>query len=171
MSGGSAGALSEMVSQKMLGRKTGKGFFLYDPPGTKSSKKASAERPINPEAVALLSRHRVAPAGGSAQLSEEVMQQRMLLRFVKECIHCAEDDILAPGSRDSNPKAAYATGDIGAVFGIGFPPFLGGPFRYCDLTGLRKVSEDMQRYADTVGPQFAPPQLLLDMAKAGKTFH
>ena len=51
------------------------------------------------------------------------------------------------------------------------PPLQGGPFRYCDLVGPKKVAEDMQRYADALGEHFAPPQLLLDVAKSGKTFH
>jgi enoyl-CoA hydratase/long-chain 3-hydroxyacyl-CoA dehydrogenase len=112
-----------------------------------------------------------APGGGGGGVSAAEMQQRMLLRFIKECILCAQDDILAPGSMATNPKAAYATGDIGAVFGIGFPPFLGGPFRYCDLKGAQHVADDMRRFADKLGPHFDPPQLLLDVAKAGATFH
>ena len=127
---------------------------------------------MNPEAVAILERARNSSSSGGGLLSSTVdMQQRMLLRFIKECILCAQDDILAPGSFATNPKAAYATGDIGAVFGVGFPPFLGGPFRYCDIMGAQKVVDDMQRYADALGPHFAPPQLLLDVAKAGGKFH
>jgi 3-hydroxyacyl-CoA dehydrogenase/enoyl-CoA hydratase/3-hydroxybutyryl-CoA epimerase len=89
------------------------------------------------------------------------MQERMVMRFVKECILCLQDGILRNA----------ADGDIGAVFGIGFPPFLGGPFRYVDTLGPAKVADTMSRYADKVGPWFAPPQLLLDVAKAGKKFH
>lgn len=47
----------------------------------------------------------------------------------------------------------------------------GGPFRYCDIVGPAKVADAMKKYADTLGEQFAPPQLLLDMAKSGKLFH
>ncbi len=76
--------------------------------------------------------------------------------------------MLAPGH---GPEAAYATGDIGAVFGIGFPPFLGGPFRYCDTLGVQKVADAMARLAAKHGPQFAPPELLLRLAREGKSFH
>jgi enoyl-CoA hydratase/long-chain 3-hydroxyacyl-CoA dehydrogenase len=171
MTGGPPEALTEMVARKMLGRKAGKGFYVYEPPGAKKAKKAAdAPRALNPEAVELLARFRV-PGAPAAALGAAAWQHRMLLRFVKECILCAEDDILAPGARDTNPRVAYATGDVGAIFGLGFPPFLGGPFRWCDIQGLQKVADDMQRLADTVGPHFAPPRLLLDLAKAGKTFH
>lgn len=167
MTGGSPEAMAEMLSSKMLGRKTGRGFYLYEPKSPKS-KDSGGPRPINPDAIEILKRYRSATP---ANLSDEDLQQRMLLRFIKECILCAEDDILAPGSRDANPKVAYATGDVGAVYGIGFPPFLGGPFRYCDIVGLSKVADSMQRLADTVGPHFSPPKLLLDLARQGKTFH
>ena len=61
--------------------------------------------------------------------------------------------------------------DVGAIFGLGFPPFLGGPFRYADSYGASKLCDDMSRYASRLGPQFDPPQILLDNAKAGKTFY
>jgi len=131
MDGGAPGALEELLAAKQLGRKSGAGFFLY-PAEAKGARPGKGPRAVNPVATAILAKHRAAAAGsagagagaGAAGVSVQDMQQRMLLRFVKECILCAQDDILAPGSRESNPKLAYATGDIGAVFGIGFPPFL-----------------------------------------------
>ena len=122
MSGGSPAALEALVAGKHLGRKTGGGFFLYPKDGAKEVK--GAPKAVNPAAMAILNAHRGSGAPPSPPISTTDIQQRMLLRFIKECIHCAEDDILAPGSMATNPKNAYATGDIGAVFGIGFPPFL-----------------------------------------------
>ena len=69
------------------------------------------------------------------------------------------------------PLPCYPCVDIGAIFGLGFPPFLGGPFRYADTYGAQKLSDDMSRYAARLGPQFDPPQVLLDHAKAGKKFY
>lgn len=62
-------------------------------------------------------------------------------------------------------------GDIGAVFGIGFPPFLGGPFRLLDHYGAQRFVDRMLKYRDAKGEQFQPPQLLLDYAKGNKKFH
>ena len=62
-------------------------------------------------------------------------------------------------------------GDVGAVFGLGFPPFYGGPFRYIDRFGADKVVSDMKGLADRYGQRFAPAELLLEHAKSGKKFH
>lgn len=61
-------------------------------------------------------------------------------------------------------------GDIGAVFGIGFPPFLGGPFRYMDTPGAGEVAAILQRLAAQYGLRFTPCDTLLHMAEQGATF-
>ena len=61
--------------------------------------------------------------------------------------------------------------DIGAVFGIGFPPFRGGPFRLVDAMGAQKFVDLMSKYRDELGAQFQPAPILLDYAKANKKFH
>lgn len=93
--------------------------------------------------------------------SAEEIQQRLVYRFINEAAFCLQDGIIR----------APADGDIGAVFGIGFPPFLGGPFRMLDSTGTSKIVDQMLRYRDAKGPQFEPAQILKDYAASGKKFH
>jgi enoyl-CoA hydratase/long-chain 3-hydroxyacyl-CoA dehydrogenase len=81
--------------------------------------------------------------------------------LVNEAAKCLEDDII------ENPVA----GDIGLVFGIGFAPFKGGPFRYLDAVGVSSYVDRMNGFADTLGEQFEPCQLLKDYATSGKKFH
>jgi len=84
-----------------------------------------------------------------------------LNRFVNEAAKCLEDEII------ENP----VVGDIGLVFGTGFAPFRGGPFRYLDQVGVRKYVDLMNGFADKYGPQFEPCQLLKDYAATDKKFH
>lgn len=54
---------------------------------------------------------------------------------------------------------------MGAVFGLGFPPFLGGPFRYVDLTGADRVVKELNELSELYGLAFKPCALLQDYAR------
>lgn len=156
MSGGHTEVMHAMLEKGMLGRKAGKGFYLYPAKAKKGAKKE-----INPEAVSLIRETRTRLGAKDTNVSVEDMQLRTINRFINEAAYCLQDGVIR----------APADGDIGAVFGIGFPPFLGGPFRMLDIQGTQKFVDRMFRYRDALGPQFEPCPLLVDYAKAGKKFH
>ncbi|KAL4105072.1 hypothetical protein QTP88_020347 [Uroleucon formosanum] len=143
-SGGDLNVLKSMVDSGFLGRKSGKGYFVYKA-GTKN-------RPENTEAISLLESFKLQPLG---EQSVENQQLRMVSRFVNEAVLCLEESIL------NSPTE----GDIGAVFGLGFPPFSGGPFRWVDWYGADKLVLKMQTFQNDYGLPFKPCQLLLDHAK------
>lgn len=143
--------LKEMVASGFLGRKSGKGCFVYTP-GVK-------DREVNSEAENIMKKYSVTPP---KQCTKEEQQMRLVTRFVNEAILCLQEGILA------NPLE----GDIGAVFGLGFPPYLGGPFRYTDTVGADKILQWMEQFQALYGPQFTPCQLLKDHAtNSSKKFH
>ncbi|KAI9911685.1 hypothetical protein PsorP6_009817 [Peronosclerospora sorghi] len=80
------------------------------------------------------------------KLSDEDTVSRLISRFVNEAVLCVQDDIIASPTE----------GDIGAVLGISFPPFIGRLFRYVDKIGSTQFTEMMQRYADKYCEQFTP---------------
>jgi 3-hydroxyacyl-CoA dehydrogenase/enoyl-CoA hydratase/3-hydroxybutyryl-CoA epimerase len=61
-------------------------------------------------------------------------------------------------------------GDIGAVFGLGFPPFRGGPFFWVDQVGAGKVVADLERLAERFGQRFEPASILRERAADGSRF-
>jgi 3-hydroxyacyl-CoA dehydrogenase/enoyl-CoA hydratase/3-hydroxybutyryl-CoA epimerase len=80
--------------------------------------------------------------------------------FVNEAARCLDEGILR----------SAAEGDLGAVLGLGFPPFLGGPFRYADdyanVTGA-SLADRLRAYANVAGPRYAPA----DSIASGRPFH
>mmetsp|Transcript_33342 Transcript_33342/g.79735 ORF Transcript_33342/g.79735 Transcript_33342/m.79735 type:complete len:827 (+) Transcript_33342:159-2639(+) len=149
MTGGDISLMSTMVDKGWLGKKSGKGFYTYS--GKKGKK-------IGPEMRAFLTEF---TGGATSDLAETDIQDRITARLVNEAAKCLEDGIIA------DPVA----GDIGLVFGIGFAPFRGGPFRYLDTVGVTSFVDRMNGFADAHGGQFEPCQLLKDYAASGKRFH
>lgn len=94
-------------------------------------------------------------------ISLDEITERIILVMINESLFCLQDGII----RD--PKA----GDIGAVLGMGFPPFRGGPFRYVDETGAKQLWDRLQYRHNLHGVRFKPAELLSEYVKKKKTFH
>ena len=147
MEGGDVSLMEKMVAKGWLGKKSGKGFYTYN----------KKKKTINPEAKSFVKDFVEQDLG----LKETEMQDRLVCRFVNEAAKCLEDEIIE----------SPVVGDIGLVFGTGFAPFRGGPFRYLDQVGVGNYVDMMNGFADKYGPQFAPCQLLQDYAASDKKFH
>ena len=147
MEGGDISLMKDMIGKGWLGKKSGQGFYTYN----------KKNKTISPEVKAYVKDFVKQDLG----LKEQEMQDRIIGRFVNEAAKCLEDEII------ENPLV----GDIGLVFGTGFAPFRGGPFRHLDQIGVSNFVDTMNGFADKYGPQFEPCQLLKDYAAANKKFH
>ena len=81
--------------------------------------------------------------------------------MVNEAVTCLEEGII------SSPR----DGDLGAILGLGFPPFRGGPFRYVDGVGAGAIVKIMEGLAAKYGKRFTPAAMLREMASKGKKFY
>ncbi|XP_027855695.1 hydroxyacyl-CoA dehydrogenase trifunctional multienzyme complex subunit alpha b isoform X2 [Xiphophorus couchianus] len=150
--GGNVEVLRTMVDMGFKGRKSGKGCYIYQP-GRKG-------KDVNPDVGDILEKFKITP--NPAVSSDSDVQYRLVSRFVNEAVLCLQEGIL------NSPLE----GDIGAVFGLGFPPCLGGPFRFVDTFGADKLVDKMRRFEEVYGNQFTPCQLLLDHANdSSRKFH
>jgi len=145
-------AMRRVVSAGRLGRKGRSGFYKYDASGKKGDVDSSVYQVIGATARANAGQHVAIPA--------EEMVRRCVLAMVNEAARCLQEGILR-NVRD---------GDVGAVFGIGFPPFRGGPFRYVDTVGVASIVRQLQELNTRHPPRFEAAELLVEMATAGKTF-
>jgi len=139
-------AMRRVVGAGRTGRKGRNGFYRYDDAGQKGRVDESVYELIGGE------RREV--------LAEEIVE-RCVLAMVNEAVLCLGDGVLR-SPRD---------GDIGAVFGIGFPPFRGGPFRYVDSETAEKIVERLEELNARFPSRFAPAPLLLDMAAGRRSFY
>jgi 3-hydroxyacyl-CoA dehydrogenase/enoyl-CoA hydratase/3-hydroxybutyryl-CoA epimerase len=141
-------SIEKMLAAGRLGRKSKKGFYLYDAAGKKGG--------VDESVYALL------PAGTRrVELSADEMKHRCPLAMVNEAARCLEENIIR-SPRD---------GDIAAVFGIGFPPFRGGPFRCIDFVGVAEVVRQLEAMNVKHPGRFVPSALLVSMARDGKRFY
>ena len=62
-------------------------------------------------------------------------------------------------------------GDIGAIFGFGYPPFRGGPLRYIDDLGAAKVVSVLRQLEGQYGARFNPAPTLVELAERGGRFY
>ncbi|ARC91648.1 fatty acid oxidation complex subunit alpha FadJ [Vibrio coralliilyticus] len=134
-----------LLNDNRKGRKTGKGFYTY------KGKKKEVDKSV----------YKLLSLSPESKMAEKDIAMRCVLPMLNEAVRCLDEGIIR-SPRD---------GDIGAIFGIGFPPFLGGPFRYMDQIGVKKLVEMMNEHAQKYGDRFAPCDGLLTRAGLEKSFY
>ena len=148
--------MARLVADDRKGRKNKRGFYLY---GDESRKKGRGKR-VDESVYAVLGLP-VPDAKKKPAILREEIQMRCSLQLVNEAMHCLGEGILR----------SVRDGDIGAIFGLGFPPFRGGPFRYTDAVGPALVLKRIQDYEQRFGKRWTPAPALVKMAGSGKRFY
>lgn len=144
-------AFNKLIADKRLGKKVQKGFYLYkDKNGKKVTKKLVDESVYSLLNITI-----------KDQKTNYELVQRCVFMMLNEAARCLDEGIIR-NARD---------GDIGAIFGIGFPPFLGGPFHYMDALGAETLVSKLNLWSTEHGERFKPCQALVTMAETGKKFY
>ena len=139
--------LAGMMKDGLLGRKSGRGFYLHD----KKSKGTDVNAAID----------KYQAGTSAAAYTREELRNRMVFLMVNEAARCLEEGIVAEA----------ADVDFGMVMGTGFAPFRGGPLRYADVVGLPQMVEEMYKLANKGEQQFAPCKLMEAMAPRQQKFY
>ena len=143
----SAPGFDKVLADDRKGKKNKRGFYNYH------GKKPGRE--VDESIYTLLG---ISPV---SKLSAEQIAERCVLLMLNEAAMCLDEGLIR------NPR----DGDIGAIFGIGFPPFLGGPFRYMDSLGISHVVGRLEHYQSLLGDKFRPATSLKNMAAKGLSFY
>src|SRR5262249_18581662 len=149
---------------KMLGRKTGAGFYKYE------VKTQTANEPLVQWRQASVvaggadpggnqSTAATRPASPSAATAEE-LTNRVIFLMGNEAARCVEEKVV------DSPEDA----DYGMILGTGFAPFRGGPLRFAEHFGLKKVVDELERLAQTED-KFSPCEILRKHARDGTKFY
>jgi 3-hydroxyacyl-CoA dehydrogenase/enoyl-CoA hydratase/3-hydroxybutyryl-CoA epimerase len=137
-------AMARVIADGRLGRKSKKGFYRYDDRGKRLG--------VDDSVYAFL-----APGTARRIMPATEIQERLTLAMINEAVRCLEEGVIRQ-PRD---------GDIGAIFGIGFAPFRGGPLRYVDAVGATELVRRLEALAQRHGDRFAPCARLAAMAVSG----
>ena len=136
--------LRKMQAAKMLGRKSGGGFYKYE--GRKQTPNEA------------LQEWRLE---SGENFAAENLRNRLIFLMVNEAARCLEEGVVA----------AAEDADFGMMMGTGFAPFRGGPLRFADHFGLKKLVAEMDGLHSRAGDKFVPAEILRKHAQEGTTFY
>lgn len=142
---------SRMLEAGWLGQKSGRGFYRYETKKGGRAEKAG----FNADVYQFF--------GGPERRDPDAraVQDRLGLIMVNEAVRCLDEGVIG----------SAVDGDLGAVFGLGFPPFRGGPFRFVDQETAERVVTRLEALAEQHGARFEPARSLYEHIAQGQVFY
>ncbi len=142
--------LGRMVEAGRIGKKNGSGFYRFERDGEDWKRLDEVDETV----------YGVVGVEPGDSLPHDAAD-RMLLRMINEALFAFGDGIVHTAS----------DGDIGAVFGLGFPAHLGGPFHYVEhQRGIEQTLRDLEELVSRHGSRFEPAPALTERARSGEGF-
>lgn len=143
-------AIQCLYEAERYGQKNKKGFYVYE-----KDRKGKLQKQYDESVENIIQKS----VQGSDSLSDEEIVQRMMAPMCLETIRCLEENIIASAT----------DGDMALVYGIGFPPFHGGPLKWVDTVGVAKFVEICDRYSH-LSDLYKPTDKLRQMAESNQKF-
>ena len=144
-------ATETMFENDRLGQKNGKGFYAYVP-----DKRGKPKKTVDEETYTLIAPH----VAERREFDRDDIIFRMMLPMCTELARCLEEGIVG----------SAAEADLALLYGIGFPPFRGGVFRWMDSIGLATIAEQSKKFAD-LGKAYELTDGMQAMLADGKTYY
>ncbi len=141
--------LKALAEGGRLGRKGGKGFYLYE-----GDREKGVDESIYDELAPAVPPNR----GGK---TEHEVRTRLVGQMINEAAR-----LLGEGVVDS-----AAAVDLAMIMGTGFPPFRGGLLRFADSLHSRGVLDRIRTLHEQFGDRFEPAPVLLDLARENRGFY
>ncbi|WP_260261578.1 fatty acid oxidation complex subunit alpha FadB [Vibrio intestinalis] len=144
-------AIDALYQAKRFGQKNGLGFYQYT-----IDKKGKPKKALSEDVFTLLKN----VSSETQPFSDQEIIERMMIPMINEVVLCLEQGIIA------SPQEA----DMALVYGLGFPPFRGGVFRYLDHIGISNFVAMASKH-QSLGALYQVPQMLTDMAEKNESFY
>jgi 3-hydroxyacyl-CoA dehydrogenase len=144
-------AIDALFERQRFGQKNGLGFWRYKEDSKGKPKKEEDSAVDN--LLAEISK-------GKQDFRDEEIIARMMIPMVNEVVRCLEEGIIA----------SPAEADMALVYGLGFPPFHGGAFRWLDTIGSAKYL-DMAQHYQHLGPLYEVPAGLCEKARRNEPYY
>ncbi|ENQ8703975.1 fatty acid oxidation complex subunit alpha FadB [Vibrio harveyi] len=144
-------AIDVLFEADKYGQKNGNGFYSYT-----IDRKGKPKKTFSEEILPVLAD----VCADKQDFDEQTIIQRMMIPMINEVVLCLQEGIIA------TPQEA----DMALVYGLGFPPFRGGVFRYLDSVGIAEFVAMAKQYSE-LGAMYQVPQMLIDMAAKGESFY
>ncbi len=144
--------IDKLLNAGCLGKKNNLGFYHYL---MDKKKKNKVLKEKNPKAIELLYGQSMPKTG-----NEDEIIERMMIPMAMEAIRCLEEGII------DNPAEA----DMALIYGLGFPPFKGGIFRYIDAYGLKNLVEKAKSFS-SIGAVYKPTDALCQLAEQKGSYY
>nr|WP_154325465.1 fatty acid oxidation complex subunit alpha FadB [Pantoea sp. 201603H] len=144
-------AIDVMFDAHRYGQKNQLGFYAWE-----NDKKGKAKKVSDPAVDELLQ----SVSKPRREFSDAEIIARMMIPMINEVVRCLEENIIA----------SPAEADMALVYGLGFPPFHGGAFRYLDTISNIAFVEQAKQFIH-LGMLYQVPAGIENKAQIGESWY